>query len=48
MDERLLDDYEAPDVGGTSLLEDYSDENAPEETKDDGSIVLPFDGGKKI
>ncbi len=32
----------------TSLLEDYSDESAPEETKDDGSIVLPFDGGKKI
>ncbi len=48
MDERLLDDYEAPDVGGTSLLEDYSDDGDNNDRKATDTITLPFEKDKEV
>ena len=48
MDERLLDDYEAPDVGGTSLLEDYSDDGDNNDRKTTDTITLPFEKDKEV
>lgn len=48
LDDRLLDDYDAPDVGGTSLLEDYSDDDDNNDKKATDSITLPFEKDKEV
>ena len=42
------DNYEAPALGGTSLLEDYSDDDDNKNKKSSDTITLPFERDKEV
>ena len=48
LEDRSYEDYEAPVVGETSLLEDYSDDDDNKNKKSSDTITLPFERDKEV
>ena len=48
LEDMTYDNYEAPALGGTSLLEDYSDDDDNKNKKSSDTITLPFERDKEV
>lgn len=48
LEDMAYDNYEAPALGGTSLLEDYSDDDDNKNKKSSDTITLPFERDKEV
>ncbi len=48
LEDMTYDNYEAPALGGASLLEDYSDDDDNKNKKSSDTITLPFERDKEV